>query len=494
MSMLFLSMPLIIITLGALLLMLLSAFKPLSTTQANRLTLFILALVILFELPLTQTQYSTLLFSELFNKMLISDSFSALFILLFTLGTLFTLAISNRYLKRNGYFINEFFALMLFSLLGMMLLAMANELLTAFIALEIASLSIYIMIGLHRSDKKKVEAFYKYLLIGSFAGSFFLLGTLFIYLQVGSTHLDTIAHYIQSHPLKESQLLIVGGAMLMVTIFFKIGAFFFHAWILDVYDGASMPVTMYMAAVFKIAVFSIALRIFLVDFKPYIEIFQPVIEMIAFLTLIGGSLLTLKQNSIKRMLAASSIVHSGYMLIALASFDHNAIIAGSALIFYLLAYFLSAVGSLGVLSYISSDSSKKLTFEGFKGLAKTRPYLALSMAIFMLSLAGFPSTIGFLGKFYIFTAGIASGHYLLVSVGIFAAFVSIYYYFRVIAMIYFYDATQKFGTFRYSLSYLGILFIAFITIWGGIGTGLLSFIPGANSIILYAQKALASLF
>lgn len=493
MSELFLSMPLIITALSAISLMLLSSFKTIKTSKLNRLSIVILLILFLFQIPLINSSFSREIFPDLFNHMLISDSFSALFILLFTVGTIFTLAISNRYLERNSYFINEFFALIFFALLGMMLLAMAYELLTAFIALEIASMSIYILIGIQRDNKERVEAFYKYLLIGSFAGTFFLLGTLLIYLQIGSTNLGTIALYIKSHSLIDHPLLVVGGAMIMITIFFKIGAFFFHAWVLDVYDGASMPITMFMAATFKIAIFSIALRIFLVDFRPYIDIYEPAIEMIAFLTLIGGSLLTLKQHSIKRMLATSSIVHSGYLLIALAAFDGQAILAGSALTFYLLAYFISAAGSLGVLSYISSDSTKTLTFEGFKGLAKTRPYLALSMAIFMLSLAGFPSTIGFLGKFYIFTAGIASGHYLLVAVGIFAAFVSIYYYFRVIAMMYFYDTVQKFGTFRRSISYLTILFLAFITIWGGIGTGLLHFLPGADSFIVYAQKALESL-
>ncbi len=494
MSSLFLSLPLIIITLGALGLMLLNAFKQLPTKHLNKITLSILLVALLFQLPLIDNSYSQLLFPELFNGMLISDSFSALFSLLFTAGTVLTLAISNRFLTQNPSFVNEFFALILFALLGMMLLAMSNELITAFIALEMASLSIYILIGIQKRRDESVEALFKYLVIGSFSGTFFLLGALFIYLQTGSTHLDTIYTYIKDHPLEESRLMILGGSMIMITILFKLGAFLFHSWVLDVYDGASMPVMMYMSATFKIAIFSIALRIFLVDFHNFVDIFQPAIEMIAFLTLIGGSLLTLRQDSIKRMLAASSIVHSGYILIALASFDGKELIAGSAIIFYLIAYFLSAVGSLGILSYISTDPDNKLTFESLKGFARYNPVLAASMTVFMLSLAGFPSTIGFIGKFYIFTSGVASHHYILVGVGLFAAFVSIYYYFKVIATLYFYEAQTPMPRMRWTLTPIAIVTIALLTVWGGIGTGLLAFIPGADTFILYARQALDSLF
>lgn len=498
MSSLFLAMPLIIIGLGAIIIMLISAFKSLKTANLNLLTIAILILALLFQLPLINESFSHILFKDasqdLFNSMLIADSFSSLFLLLFTVGTLLTLAISHRYLVANSFFVNEFFALMLFALFGMMLLAMSYELVTAFIALETASLAIYILIGIQKNSAISNEALFKYLLIGSFSGAFFLIGTLFIYLQTGTTNLAAIADFIALHEAKDAQIVIVGGALIMVTILFKLGAFMFHTWVLDVYDGASMPVTMYMSATFKIAIFSIALRIFLVDFIPYIKLYQPAIEFMAFITLIGGSLLTLRQQRIKRMLAASSIVHSGYLLIALASIDKDITIAGSSIIFYLIAYFLSAVGALGLLSYISTDRDKHLTFESFKGFAKRYPILALAMSVFMLSLAGFPSTIGFIGKFYIFTSGIASQHYWLVAVGIFAAFVSIYYYFKLIAVMYFFPSNREPKPLTASISAIVIISIALLTIWGGIGTGLISFLPGADHFIEYARQALESLF
>lgn len=498
MSSLFLAAPLIIVGLGAIGLMLLSAFKPMPSSKLNLITLGILFLALLFELPLINDSFSHILFkdasSDIFNGMLISDSFSSLFTLLFTAGTILTLAISHRYLVANTFIINEFFSLILFALFGMILLAMSYELVTAFIALETASLAIYILIGIDKKNAISNEALFKYLLIGSFAGTFFLLGTLFIYLQIGSTNLGVISTYINTHPMHKSQLIIVGGSLIMITIMFKVGAFLFHTWVLDVYDGACMPVTMYISATFKIAIFSIALRIFLVDFSAYIEFFQPALEALAFLTLIGGSLLALSQHSIKRMLAASSIVHSGYLLIALASFDKDQIIAGSAIIFYLIAYFLSSVGALGLLSYISVDRQKTLTYESFKGFSTRYPILALAMSVFMLSLAGFPSTIGFIGKFYIFTSGIASEHYLLVAVGLFAAFVSIYYYFKLISVMYFYPSDREAKPLTVTLSPTVIVVIAIITIWGGIGTGLVSFLPGADHFIDYASQALESLF
>jgi NADH-quinone oxidoreductase subunit N len=498
MNPLFLVSPLVIIGLSAIAIMISSAFKPIKTAKLNIITIAILIVAVLLQLPLINENFSQILFQDasqnLFNGMIIADSFSAMFNLLFTLGTLLTLAISHRYLVANEFYSNEFFSLILFSLFGMMLLAMSYELVTAFIALETASLAIYILIGIQRNSKISNEAFFKYLLIGSFAGSFFLIGTLFIYLQIGSTHLTIISEYIRTHNIEEAQLVFVGGALIMITILFKIGAFLFHTWVLDVYDGASMPVMMFMSATFKIAIFSIALRIFLIDFVPYIDYYQPAIESIAFLTLIGGSLLTLRQHSIKRMLAASSIVHSGYLLIALASLDKNYIIGGSAIVFYLLAYFLSSVGALGLLSYISVDRNKHLTYESFKGFSKRYPLLALAMSVFMLSLAGFPSTIGFIGKFYIFSSGIASEHYLLVAVGLFAAFVSIYYYFKLISVMYFYPSNRDPKPLTVAISPIAIVFIALLTIWGGIGTGLISFLPGADHFIEYAQQALISLF
>jgi len=488
-------LPILIIGLGAVFVMLLGAFTTLSIRKLARITRTIIIIALAITLPsLFGDQFSYYIYPEIFHNMLISDSFGLLFNMLFLLGALLSIYIGNVYIAKNKFFTSETFALILFSLFGMMLLSMATEMITAFIALEIASLSIYVLVGLNRKSHKSSEAVFKYLLLGSFGGSFFLMGTAFIYAQTGTTQLGDIASFISLNIEKDMTLVIVGGTLVMMTLMFKISAVPFQAWTLDVYDGASLPVTAYMASTFKIAIFAIALRIFLVDFQLIQDIWDQLLMIITIITLIVGSLLAVIQTNIKRMLAASSMVHSGYLLIALASTGISGTSAAPSIIFYLIAYFLSAIGAFGLLSYVSWDTRRRATYEDFKGFAHMHPYLALMMTIFMLSFAGFPSTIGFLGKFYIFTGAIEAGYTVLAILGVLSAFVSIYYYFRLIIVMYFYpsqhDAIQL--TSRVTPIVIGL--IAITVLWGGIGTSLISFLPGANGFIEFAQNSVASLF
>jgi len=285
----------------------------------------------------------------------------------------------------------------------------------------------------------------------------------------------------------------LGASFIMVTIMFKIGAVPFHSWVVDVYHGAPYPVTMFMASTFKIAIFAIALRLYLVNFAPINSFWTEMLQVITILTLLGGSWLAISQKLVKRMLAGSSIVHSGYLLIALSSIGLGSELAAPAIMFYLLAYFLSAVGSFGILSFISVHSKKQMSYEDFKGFAERRPYMALMMSIFMFSLAGFPSTIGFLGKFYIFSAAIESGQILLAGLGIMTAFISVYYYFKLIAMMYFYPSQTPQKKLTINVSTVLIAVMALLVIWGGIGTSLIPFIPGADGFIDIAKQAMSSL-
>jgi NADH-quinone oxidoreductase subunit N len=370
---------------------------------------------------------------------------------------------------------------------------MANELLTAFIALEIASMAVYVLVGLNRESLKASEAFFKYLLLGSFAASFYLLGMMLIYAQVKSTNLNVIAEYILNNDLN-SQLLTVAGAMLiMITIMFKIAAVPFGAWVLDVYEGASLPVTAYMAAVFKIAVFAFIIRMFLTNNDFVQLLFDPLMIFGAMITMIVGSLLAVIQSSVKKMLAASSVVHSGYLMIALASIEDADSSASSAVIFYLFAYFISAIGAFGVLSYISKGTDKLISFDDLNGLGKNSPIIAVSLTIFMLSLAGFPSTIGFIGKFYIFTSAIESGYTILAIFGAVTAFISIYYYFKVIVHLYFKDSSYVKVKYGYKVSLAFIMIAAFIVLWGGVGTSLIFNIPGINALNELSKYAIQSL-
>jgi NADH-quinone oxidoreductase subunit N len=437
--------------------------------------------------------HSALLNRELFNGMLIYDTFATLFMTLFLIGGAMTLSVGHAFIDKAPYFRAEAFVLLLLALFGMLLLAMAHELFSALVALEIASMSVYILVGLNREHRLSAEAFFKYLVLGAFMGSFYLLGMALIYAQSGSTHLGEIAAYIAVHPLNELYLVIAGGMLIMTTVLFKIAAVPFGIWVLDVYEGASLPVTAFMAGAFKIAVFAIALRIFIVDYLYLQQYYTPLLTAAAIVTIVAGSLSAVTQSSVRRMLAASSIVHSGYLLIGLASMGSIGSSAASAILFYLIAYMFSAVGSFGILSYIARGSSRPLTYEDLKGLASHHPLIALSLSVFMLSLAGFPSTIGFLGKFYIFTGAIESGLTLLAVLGALAAFVSIYYYFRVIAMLYFYPAEDTKQHYGYPLSFAVIILSAVAVLWGGIGTGLMTLIPGADVLTDIARESIRSL-
>jgi len=483
---------LLIVGLGAVFMMLVAAFTKLSNFVLSYITLFIISLAIYFQTPYLGQVFAFDIGGELFNHMLRFDSFAALFNMIFLVGAFLMIATGRAFMQATKFFIAETFSLILFAIFSMMLLSMANELLTAFIALESASVAIYILVGINRYNVRASEALFKYLLLGSFSGAFFLLGVAFVYAQVGSTHLGDIHIYLSTH--QQHELVLVGGVLMMITILFKISAVPFQAWTLDVYDGASLPITAFMAGTFKIAIFSIALRILLVDYQSLAEFFKPLLVFVAVITIIGGSLLTLAQQNIKRMLAASSIVHSGYLLIALSATSTTlSASAAPAIIFYLVAYFLSAIGAFGILSYISHWDTERTTYEDLKGFSHSHPLLAAMMSVFMLSFAGFPSTIGFLGKFYIFTSAIESGLIGLALLGVLAAFVSIYYYFKVIAMMYFYEQKQTY-TLSFSFTPFVIGIVALAVLWGGIGTGLVSFLPGANVIIETAQASITSLF
>ncbi len=486
------ALPMAIVVIGAFVLMLLSN-SHITLKRLNFITVFFLMLSLILQFFLVGEKESTYLFETVFGKSFILDDFASIFDFMFTIGAMLTLLINNEYFKSRRYFSGEYFSLILFSVFGMMMLSHAHELLTAFIGLEIASLNIYALVGYHKNRKVSAEAMMKYIVLGSMTGAFYLLGTALIYAAAGSTLFTDIAAYVHGTDLQNINILIIGATFIMVTILFKIGAVPFHSWVLDVYHGAPYPITMFMASIFKIAIFAIALRLYLVIFAPINSFWTEILQVVTIMTLIGGSWLAINQTLVKRMLAGSSIVHSGYLLIAISSIGLDSDIAAPAVMFYLIAYFLSAVGSFGILSFISSTKKKQMTYDDFKGFAQKRPYMAIMMSIFMLSLAGFPSTIGFLGKFYIFTAAIESGQLLLAGLGILIAFISVYYYFKLIAMMYFYESDEEQKKFPVSISTVLIVIISLVIIWGGIGTSLIPYVPGADGFIDIARQAIGSL-
>ncbi len=489
--------PAITILVGALTLM----FMSLNETLKTKHFLIVSSLFLIVALGNSFVPFGNLYtsrpFNHIFNDVLIFDSFSDFFHVLLIGGTLFTILIGEHYFQAKTYFKGEFFAILLFALFGMMILANANELITAYIALEIASFSVYIMVGFNTEDSKRVEAIFKYLVLGSFIGAFYLLGTVLIYGATGTTNFTQIGEFIATEG-NNLDLVYIGITLLLITFLFKIASFPFQSWVLDVYRGAPMLITAYMASVFKIAIFSLFMRVFISDFAPLQDYWDNIIYVLAVVTLIFGTWLAVTQTIIKRMLAASSIVHTGYMLMAFLSLGQN-IASAYATMFYLIAYLLSAVGAFGLISHIISETKVRVTFADFKGLAHERPFLAAMMTIFLFSLAGIPSTIGFIGKFYVFTETINAGYTALTVLAIVATIVSIYYYFRLIAMMYFYPAAltceiEGFNDKR--VSTYAVAFIAALVVWGGIGSAIVFFIPVPNidAIIDISKIAVESLF
>ena len=504
MNQFFYLIPALTILIGALTLMFMSMYERFSVKNFIVVSSIFLLIALGFSLANVNSSYSVQPFSHLLNNVLTFDTFSNFFNILLILGTLLTLLIGEHYFQHRSYFKGEFFSILLFALFGMMLLAHANELVTAYVALEIASFSVYIMVGYNTDDSKRVEAIFKYLVLGSFIGAFYLLGVVLIFGATASTNLADISAFITTANADNMILLYIGLTLILFTFLFKIAAFPFQSWVLDVYRGAPMVITAYMASTFKIAIFSFFLRTILNYISPIIDFWDGIIAVIIVLTLVFGTWLAITQKIVKRMLAASSIVHTGYLLLAFIALSYKDghitnIDSAYATMFYLIAYLLSALGAFGLASHIISETNVKVTYDDFKGLAKQRPFLAAMMTIFLFSLAGIPSTIGFIGKLYVFTEAINAGYAGLTIVAIVATIVSVYYYFKLIAVMYFYPPKEDFAIEEFNdkrVSTYAIAFVAILTLLGGIGSAVVFFIPALNidEIINLTRLAVQSLF
>ena len=337
----------------------------------------------------------------------------------------------------------EFYSLILFAISGMLLLTLSRELITTFISLEIMSLAIYILVGFDRKRITATEALLKYLMLGAFAGAFFTMGTALIYGATGSTQFAGISTFITAHSAA-APLLIGGTFFILIAFFFKVAAFPFHAWVIDVYDGAATPVTGFMATALKAAVFTV-----FANFLALNGVFQKewvdFLFYIALFTMFGGNLVAIGQANLKRMLAASGIVHSGYLLIGLVAITADKF-TGTVIAYYLAAYAVGTLGIFAALSYLGGEGEKRNCFDDFKGLAKVRPYSAAAIAVFLLSMAGIPPTAGFMAKFYIITSAISAGQTALAVFAVISSILSMWYYLRLIIIMYFHEAEDKFET------------------------------------------------
>ncbi|HTY07457.1 MAG TPA: NADH-quinone oxidoreductase subunit N [Gemmatimonadales bacterium] len=342
-----------------------------------------------------------------------------------------TVLFSFRYLEREGLLAPEYYPLLLFAALGMMLMAGGEDLMVIFLGLELMSISVYVLAGFNRRSPRAAEAALKYFLLGAFASAFLLYGIALIYGATGTTNLSLIGVQVTTLGVGHLPLLLIGVGLLLVGFGFKVAAVPFHMWAPDVYDGAPTPVTGFMATGVKAAAFAALFRV-VVEALGTTGGWPAVIAGLAVATMITGNLVALAQRSVKRMLAYSSIAHAGYLLVAVAAGG-----AGSgAFIVYLVAYTLTTIAAFALLAAKGRAGESDVRIDDLAGLSASRPGLALALTVVMLSLLGFPGTAGFIGKWYIIAAALGTGHTLLAIVLVLTSVVSAGYYLPVVMAMY----------------------------------------------------------
>jgi NADH-quinone oxidoreductase subunit N len=383
-----------------------------------------------------------------FGDTILLDNFALFFTQICIGAAALTILSAVHYVRDMRILEGEFYVLILFATVGMIIMAASNDLIVFFLGLETMSVAVYVLTGMWRASSRSSEAAMKYFLMGSFATGFLLYGIALIYGATGSTHLGAIATFLAQSPA-DWPLYLVGGALLLLIGFaFKVAAVPFHFWVPDAYEGAPTPVTGFMSVAVKAAAFGAWARILLHRLSPLDGEWVVPLWIIAVATMTLGNLLALSQSSVKRMLAYSSIAHAGYLLIAIVVGEEW---GGAPLLFYLLAYTLMTLGAFAVLTALAeTHGGTRETYADFAGLGFKRPFLAMAMALFMLSLAGFPPLAGFTGKFYIFRSAILSGHTMLAIIGVLNSLLSVAYYLRVIVAMYMQEGGAEGKAFRQS--------------------------------------------
>ncbi len=425
-----------------------------------------------------------------FSGMLAADAFGMFFNAVVLLAAALTTLLAIGYFQEHGLHRGEFYGLMLMALSGMMLMGMATDLISFFIALELMSIPVYALAAYMRHRNESVEAALKYFLMGAFSTAFMLMGIAFLYGAVGSTGFAEIHKHLSGSGA--SALSLLGVVFVLIGFTFKTAAVPFHMWTPDVYEGAPTPVTGFMAAAVKAAAFAAFIRVFAVAFEP-VKLgafgWYNIIWILAVLTMTLGNLAALVQDNVKRMLAYSSIAHAGYLLIGFLTITQAKDGNGAAsLLFYLLGYAVMNLGAFGVVILFGRNGDENLDLtKGWKGMGAKAPALAVAMTVFMLSLAGIPPTVGFMGKFYIFKSALDQGLVVIAVLGVLNSLISVYYYLRVLVTMYMKPAdgendVQPMASLPVSLA---VVASVALVLWLGI-------LP--SGALAAAQAAVASLF
>lgn len=396
-----------------------------------------------------------------FNKQYYFDIYSAFFNYLFLISAAVSIVLSLTHMEKKDEHRGEYYILLVIATIGACMMAAAHDLIILFIGLEIMSISVYVLVGTERESLRSNEASMKYLLLGAFGSAILLYGMALVYGMAGSMDYQGLSDGIFKVYQEESQAqyltLIFGVCLILAGMFFKVAAVPFHMWTPDVYEGAPTPITAYMATAVKAAAFAGLLRLMITAFTPLwgLETLYHVLWVVSVLTMTLGNFVAIAQKNLKRMLAYSSIAHAGYLLVAIttivASGQYLGLMdfeqgfeetikrvypAASSILFYLCAYTFMNLGAFGLIVALAHEKKGGETLDDFSGLSIKRPGLAVVMAICMLSLAGIPPLVGFMGKFYIFQSAIRNRLFILAIIGVLNSVVSAYYYLRVVVVMY----------------------------------------------------------
>ena len=364
---------------------------------------------------------------------IVADNFGLFVTVVLIVVGLLTIMFSSQVLHVTDLPKGEYYTLVLFSIAGMIMMATANDLLVVFIALEVLSLAVYVLTGIQRDDPRATEAAFKYFLLGAFSSAFFLYGIAFTYGITGSTRLDRVGSYLAAQSMTDNPLVLVALGLLLVGFAFKISAVPFHMWTPDAYEGAPAVVTGFMSTGVKAAAFAAFARVFLASFEPFSAQWAPVVWLLAAATMVLGTVVGVAQSNLKRMLAYSSIAHGGYLMVGLVAAND---IGKAAILFYLLSYAVTNVAAFGVIAMLGARDRANDELRDYAGLWHTHPALAALMTVCLLSLGGLPPTAGFIGKWYIFSAAVSAGYYGLAVIGVLTSVISVFFYLRVVVMMY----------------------------------------------------------
>ncbi len=431
-------MPEITLATFGILVLLVGVFSPSKGKSGDHLgyvSIFGVILALIFSTLLAgKEQYG-------FSGMVVADNFAVFFKVVFGIICLLTILISIGYAREQGIGAGEYYVLVLFSTLGMMLMAAGTNLLTIFLGLETMSISVYVLAGILRNDPRSVESAMKYFILGAFATGFFLYGVALVYGSTGSFSLKGIASFVsEANRDGRNPLLIIGIALLTVGFGFKISTVPFHMWTPDVYEGAPTSITAFMATGVKAAAFAGLIRVFYSALGAFQPDWTAIMWLLSVATMTVGNIVAISQSNIKRMLAYSSIAHAGYILVAFTAGND---LGTSSILFYLLAYTFMNIGAFTIVILLGRKGEENTLITDYAGIGFKYPLLAAAMTIFLLSLAGIPPLAGFMAKFYIFSAAVKAKFYWLAIIGVLNSALSVYYYLRVTVYMYFREPEKE---------------------------------------------------